>query len=80
MYTRVITYDLHYADIYDYKELYKYLDSVGAKKLTESSYLIETDLVFSEFKNKIISITKPGDNIKAIVKSSTDNLEVWNIR
>lgn len=78
MYTRVLTYDLKSARTDNYRELYDYLDSVNAKKLTESSYLINTNQAWDAFKKKIISITRPGDNVKAIVKH--DGLDVWIIR
>ena len=80
MYTRVLTYDLKYADSYDYKELYEYFNSVGAKKLTESSYLIKTSIKWDEFKKKIESITKNGDNVKCVVLNQDDKLDVFNIR
>ena len=78
MYTRILTYDLKYAKTDDYKELYEYFDSVKATKLTESSYLIKTEQVWDSFKSKIISITKNGDNVKAIVYA--DGIEVRTIR
>lgn len=78
MYTRILTYDLKYAKTDDYQELYNYLNSVKAIKLTESSYLIKTKLEWNEFKNKILSITKDGDNIKVVV--NYDGIEVRTIR
>ena len=80
MYTRVLTYDLKYADSYDYKELYDYFKSVDAKKLTESSYLIKTSVKWDEFEKKIKSITKNGDNVKCVVINQNKELDVFNIR
>jgi len=80
MYTRILTYDLKYADSYDYKELYDYLKKVNATQLTESSYLIKSSLKYEDFANIIKSITKSGDNVKCIVLSTKDTLSVWTIR
>ena len=52
MFTRVLMYDLKYAKTEDYQDLYNYLDSEKATKLTESSYLIETELKWDDFKKK----------------------------
>lgn len=78
MFTRVLTYDLKYAKTESYQDLYDYLNSVKATKLTESSYLIETKQEWDDFKKKILSITKIGDNVKAIVNSN--GIEVRTIR
>lgn len=78
MYTRVLTYDLKYAKTDDYQDLYDYLSSVNATKLTESSYLIKTKLEWEDFKKKILSITKNGDNVKAIV--NYNGIEIRTIR
>lgn len=78
MYTRVLTYDLKYAKTDDYQDLYNYLKSVKATKLTESSYLIKTELEWDDFKRKILSITKTGDNVKAIV--NYNGIDIRTIR
>ncbi|MGN1201303.1 MAG: hypothetical protein ACI4R8_03510 [Candidatus Caccovivens sp.] len=78
MFKRVLTYDLKYAKTEDYQELYDYLKGVNATKLTESSYLIETKLEWDDFKKKILSVTKTGDNVKAIVNSN--GIEIRTIR
>ena len=79
MYRRVLTYDLKSANIYDYKDLYDYFKQVNAKKLTESSYLIETTLPWADFEGKIKRLTKYGDNVKAIIIVG-DMLTIKNIR
>lgn len=80
MYTRVLTYDLKYASTDDYENLYKFLTSVNAKKLTESSYLVKSSLKWDDFKEKIRRITKSGDKIKAVVLNSESKLDVFEIR
>ena len=79
MYRRVLTYDLKSANIYDYKDLYDFFNQVNAKKLTESSYLIETSLPWTEFEEKIKRLTKYGDNVKAI-RIVGNKLTIENIR
>lgn len=79
MYTRILSYDLNNGKPEDYEDLYDYLDSVNAEKITESSYLIKTKLDYTTFKNKILSITKYGDVVKAIVLVD-DNFEIRTIR
>lgn len=79
MYTRVITYDLRNASQEDYQALYDYLESVNAQKITESSYLIKTDLKWTDFTNQIQAVTKAGDNVKAVVICN-NAIEVWTIR
>lgn len=80
MYTRVLTYDLKYANSFDYNELYKYFKDINAKKLTESSYLVKTSLKFNDFKEKIRSLTKNGDIIKCVVLNQNNVLDVFDIR
>ena len=77
---RVLTYDLKYADSNDYSELYNYFKRVGAKQLTESSYLIDSPLSLEEFKTKIRSLTKYGDNVKVISVNTANELFVADIR
>ena len=78
MFTRVLMYDLKYAKTEDYQDLYNYLDSEKATKLTESSYLIETELKWDDFKKKKLLVTKTGDNVKAVVYC--DGIEIRTIR
>lgn len=80
MYKRVSTYDLKNGDFDDYKELYDYFKVVNAKKLTESSYLIETSSEWEEFEKKIKELTKNGDNVKCVVINQNYKLDVFNIR
>lgn len=80
MYKRVLTYDLKNGDFDDYKELYDYFKVVNAKKLTESSYLIETSSKWEEFEKKIKGLTKNGDNVKCVVINQNYKLDVFNIR
>lgn len=80
MYTRVVTYDLKYANAHNYQDLYDYLYSTKSQKLTESCYLIKSSLPWDDFKDKIKSITKNGDNVKAIVINRDKELDIFTIR
>lgn len=80
MFTRVLTYDLRNGSPYDYRDLYNYFEEVKATQLTESSYLIKTDLSLEEFKQKIKNLTKYGDNVKVITSMKEDGLKVYDIR
>ena len=79
MKTRFITYDLNYASSEEYEELYALIDEYNGKKITESTYQIETNEEWATFKAKFKNATHVGDIIKAIVRTDK-GLEVWTIR
>lgn len=79
MYTRFITYDLNYASNDDYNELYKLLEGYKSKKITESTYQIDTSESLEVFKNKFYKATHNGDNVKVIIKTDK-GMEVRVIR
>ena len=79
MKTRFITYDLNYASSEEYGELYTLIDEYNGKKITESTYQIETNEEWAIFKTKFKNATHTGDNVKAIVHTDK-GIEVWTIR
>lgn len=58
---RILTYDVKTGNKYD--DLYKWLEEISAKKLTESTYETITNLNQGEYKNKIKSLINKGDNV-----------------
>lgn len=79
MRTRIITYDLSYADPDDYQDLYDLLEQYKAEQITESTYKIVTSDSWDDFKRKFYRVTGNGDIVKAIV-SQNGVIKVWNIR
>lgn len=80
MFTRIITYDLSYADPDDYRDLYKLLEQYKAEQITESTYKIVTSDSWDDFKSKFYEVTKAGDNVKVIVLNKNNKMRVWKIR
>ena len=60
MRTRILTYDKKTGN--DYQSLYDWFTEVRAKKLTESTYQIESNLGKEEFISKVSSFMQKGDN------------------
>ena len=58
---RIITYDLRYADTDDYEDLYAVLEELNGKKLTESTYVINTSLNQQTIIKKIKDVIYPDD-------------------
>ena len=58
---RILTYDVKTGNKYD--DLYKWLEEISAKKLTESTYETITNLNQGEYENKIKSLINKGDNV-----------------
>lgn len=69
---RIITYDVKKEN--SYQKLYEYLEEVSAKKLTESTYEIETSLSQEEFEKKIQSLFNKFDNICYISVNKDEKL------
>lgn len=79
MYTRIITYDLNNADNNDYSDFYNLLDKYSARKITESTYQIETNEKYDIFKEKFLKVTDAGDIVKCIVLCD-GRIEIRNVR
>lgn len=79
MFTRIITYDLSYADPDDYQDLYDLLGQYKAEQITESTYKIVTTDSWNDFSRKFYRVTGKGDIVKAIVLQN-GAIRVWDIR
>ena len=69
---RIITYDVK--DGNDYKKLYDYIETIKGKKLTESTYELDTSLSQKDFESKIKSLFSKNDNVYYISVSDKNNL------
>ena len=61
---RYITYDIKEGNSYD--ALYKYFEERKAKKVTESTYQVDSTLQWNDFCAKIKGLTSAGDNVSII--------------
>ena len=69
---RILTYDVK--DGNDYKKLYDYIETIKGKKLTESTYELDTRLSQKDFESKIKSLFSKNDNVYYISVSDKNNL------
>lgn len=69
---RILTYDVK--DGNDYKKLYDYIETIEGKKLTESTYELDTSLSQKDFESKIKSLFSKNDNVYYISVSDKNNL------
>lgn len=69
---RILTYDVK--DGNDYKKLYDYIETIKGKKLTESTYELDTPLSQKDFESKIKSLFSKNDNVYYISVSNKNNL------
>lgn len=69
---RILTYDVK--DGNDYKKLYDYIETIKGKKLTESTYELDTPLSQKVFESKIKSLFSKNDNVYYISVSDKNNL------
>ena len=67
---RFLTYDKK--DGKDYSRVYKILDELKAKQLTESTYAIDTSLSQEDFVKKIKWAFNQGDNVGYISSNTKD--------
>lgn len=75
---RYITYDID-TEKNDYQDLYNFLENVKAKKLSESSYYVDSNMKFDVFCDKLKASTSSGDNVIIIFKA-TDGIDHKKIR
>ena len=68
----ILTYDVK--DGNDYKKLYDYIETIKGKKLTESTYELDTSLSQKDFESKIKSLFSKNDNVYYISVSDKNNL------
>ena len=72
---RIITYDLKHGSPDDYRDLYKVLQDLNGKQLTESTYVIDTPLSQKEIAEKLKKAIYHGDVLYYIsVESETHKL------
>lgn len=69
---RILTYDVKNGN--DYKKLYDYIETIKGKKLTESTYELDTPLSQKDFESKIKSLFSKNDNVYYISVSDKNNL------
>lgn len=69
---RILTYDVKEGN--DYKKLYDYIETIKGKKLTESTYELDTLLSQKDFESKIKSLFSKNDNVYYISVSDKNNL------
>lgn len=69
---RILTYDVK--DGNDYKKLYDYIETIKGKKLTESTYELDTPLSQNDFESKIKSLFSKNDNVYYISVFDKNNL------
>lgn len=69
---RILTYDVK--DGNDYKKLYDYIETIKGKKLTESTYELDTSLSQKDFESKIKPLFSKNDNVYYISVSDKNNL------
>lgn len=75
---RIITYDLKHADRDDYQMLYDLFDELNGIQLTESTYVINTELSQQEIKNKIKKVIYEDDTVYYISVDSKSNTLFYN--
>lgn len=80
MRTRVVTYDVNTNGNNDYTDFYEYLETHTHKKLTESTYEIDSDLEFDPFADEIRKLFKKGDSVYIISVSDKHTLYSTKIR
>ena len=71
---RIITYDLAYADSKDYEDLYFVLNKLNGKKITESTYVINTPLGQKEISDMIREVIYKDDKVFFISVNSNGEL------
>lgn len=68
---RYVTYDIKEGN--SYEELYNYFKERKAKKVTESTYAVNSNLDFDTFCNKIKRLTSVGDSV-AVISANKDGV------
>lgn len=75
----LITYDIN--NDYNYDNMYRYLNILKAKKITESTYevIIGSLLNITQIRNNLYNITSTYDKV-FIVYSKNNNIEYIKVR
>lgn len=61
---RIVTYDVKTGN--DYQAFYDYVEKCGGEQITESTYLLSSDLNQTDFENKLRQFFNKGDNVAYI--------------
>jgi len=61
---RIVTYDVKQGN--DYSAWYDYVERIDGRKITESTYELNTSLTQQGFRNKLRSLFNKGDNVAYI--------------
>lgn len=73
---RVVTYDVRQGN--NYTRFYDFVKETAAMKITESSYLFNTELTQSDFEKKLREVFNAGDNVAYI--SENDRVGLFYIK
>ena len=71
---RIVTYDVKQGN--DYSAWYDYVEKIGGRKITESTYELNTSLLQEGFENRLRSLFNKGDNV-AYISVDKDNELFW---
>ena len=71
---RIVTYDVKQGN--DYSAWYDYVERIDGRKITESTYALNTSLLQENFENKLRSLFNKGDNV-ANISVDKDNELFW---
>lgn len=71
---RIVTYDVKQRN--DYSAWYDYVERIGGRKITESTYELNTSLSQEGFENRLRSLFNKGDNV-AYISVNKDNDLYW---
>lgn len=71
---RIVTFDVKQGN--DYSAWYDYVEKIGGRKITESTYELNTSLLQEGFENRLRSLFNKGDNV-AYISVNKDNDLYW---
>lgn len=71
---RIVTYDVKQGN--DYSAWYDYVERIDGRKITESTYALNTSLSQEGFENRLRSLFNKGDNV-AYISANKDNDLYW---
>ena len=71
---RIVAYDVKQGN--DYSAWYDYVERIDGRKITESTYALNTSLSQEGFENRLRSLFNKGDNV-AYISVNKDNDLYW---
>ena len=69
---RIVTYDVKQGN--DYSAWYDYVERIDGRKITESTYALNTSLSQEGFENRLRSLFNKGDNVAYISVNKYNDL------